>query len=484
RFVSCASSMKRTRASSQVTSTKEEIRDDSSKNETQKKSEDNEYDLMVDTKNLQNQILNNVSESASKSVGIMKSSNEVLLEDVTSSEPKQKSKLNLRSLRDRNKKNSEELKSNPILPKNKSRAVVDLKMMTEELKQLEDPPSTDWEKEISSNRLPFSFFDCPCEELAQSLLGKILVRCLENGTILKGRIVETEGYLGVIDKASHTYKNKITPRNIPMYMLPGTIYVYMTYGMYHCLNVSSQESGACVQIKAVEPILGLNYMELLRNMQYEKNGKEKRIMKDIEHIKQYELCNSPSKICAAFDIDEDSFNEKKIYKCNDLWIEFDPYIKFTTIVAAQHNNDTEHSPQKLWRYYVLGSKGCAVLIRAIEPFEGIECMASQRTSKGTSSAPKKSLRNLKTHELCNGPSKLCMAFQLHKKHSKYSMCAWRGLWIESDNMNEEIKIVTCPRIGIDGYGEEWSNKPLRYYIHGNKAVSKRNKGAELSLGLN
>ncbi|XP_015438929.1 PREDICTED: DNA-3-methyladenine glycosylase-like [Dufourea novaeangliae] len=362
--------MKRTRASSQVTSTKEEIRDDSSKNETQKKSEDNEYDLMVDTKNLQNQILNNVSESASKSVGIMKSSNEVLLEDVTSSEPKQKSKLNLRSLRDRNKKNSEELKSNPILPKNKSRAVVDLKMMTEELKQLEDPPSTDWEKEISSNRLPFSFFDCPCEELAQSLLGKILVRCLENGTILKGRIVETEGYLGVIDKASHTYKNKITPRNIPMYMLPGTIYVYMTYGMYHCLNVSSQ------------------------------------------------------------------------------------------------------------------GKGCAVLIRAIEPFEGIECMASQRTSKGTSSAPKKSLRNLKTHELCNGPSKLCMAFQLHKKHSKYSMCAWRGLWIESDNMNEEIKIVTCPRIGIDGYGEEWSNKPLRYYIHGNKAVSKRNKGAELSLGLN
>ena len=70
--------------------------------------------------------------------------------------------------------------------------------------------------------------------------GKILVRCLENGTILKGRIVETEGYLGVIDKASHTYQNKVTPRNIPMYMPPGTIYVYMTYGMYHCFNISSQ----------------------------------------------------------------------------------------------------------------------------------------------------------------------------------------------------------------------------------------------------
>lgn len=125
-------------------------------------------------------------------------------------------------------------------PKNKARAVVDLKMMKEELKQLEDPPLTVWEKEICSNRLPYSFFDCPCEELAQSLLGKILVRCLENGTILKGRIVETEGYLGVIDKASHTYQNKVTPRNIPMYMPPGTIYVYMTYGMYHCFNISSQ----------------------------------------------------------------------------------------------------------------------------------------------------------------------------------------------------------------------------------------------------
>jgi len=72
------------------------------------------------------------------------------------------------------------------------------------------------------------------------LTGKVLVRYLENGTILKGRIVETEGYLGVIDKASHCYQNKVTPRNLPMYMPPGTIYVYMTYGMYHCFNISSQ----------------------------------------------------------------------------------------------------------------------------------------------------------------------------------------------------------------------------------------------------
>lgn len=46
-------------------------------------------------------------------------------------------------------------------------------MMKEELKQLEDPPLTPWEKEICSNRLSYSFFDCPCEELAQNLLGNI-----------------------------------------------------------------------------------------------------------------------------------------------------------------------------------------------------------------------------------------------------------------------------------------------------------------------
>ncbi|XP_078034008.1 putative 3-methyladenine DNA glycosylase isoform X4 [Augochlora pura] len=370
RSVFCGPTMKRSRTSSKAKAKREEIKDDTTKNYIEAKSEDNEHNLIVQAKNLKNQKLNNVSKSEKESVVSLKHTIETALEDSTNPELDQKSKLNFKRLKDRNKKNSEELKPNMPPPKNKPRAVVDLKMMTEELKQLEDPPSTDWEKEICFNRLPFSFYDSPCEELAQNLLGKILVRCLENGTILKGRIVETEGYLGVIDKASNTFQKRITPRNMPMYMLPGTIYVYMTYGMYHCFNISSQ------------------------------------------------------------------------------------------------------------------GEGCAVLIRALEPLEGIECMASQRTSKGTSGVAKKPLKDLKTHELCNGPSKLCMAFQLHKNHSKYSMCSWKGLWIENDNVNMEINIVKCPRIGIEGCGEEWSKKPLRYYIYGNKAVSKRNKEAEVSLKIN
>ncbi|XP_076764807.1 putative 3-methyladenine DNA glycosylase [Xylocopa sonorina] len=347
--------MKRTRSTSKAHSAGKRRSDDCDTNEDTTKSKDEPRSL-VQSKNLQE--LNDTVETL-----------ELPSESIQNNNQKQKPKLNLKSLRDRNKKIDEVLEPNTPPPKNKPRAVVDLKMMEEELKQLEDPPLTAWEKEISSNRLPYSFFDCPCEELAQNLLGKILVRCLENGTVLKGRIVETEGYLGIIDKASHTYQKKVTPRNIPMYMPPGTIYVYMTYGMYHCFNISSQ------------------------------------------------------------------------------------------------------------------GEGCAVLIRAVEPLEGTECMTSQRTWKGSSSAPKKLLKNLKTYELCNGPSKLCIAFQLTKNHSKYSLCSWKGLWIEDDEV-EDLNVVKCRRIGIDNYGEEWTNKPLRYYIYGNKAVSKRNKEAELQLKLN
>ncbi|XP_076234993.1 uncharacterized protein LOC143179584 [Calliopsis andreniformis] len=341
---SSTSSMKRTRSTLKEKSVKK-------KNKDEPEVEDIEYIQTVEAKNLQNgkliETFNALTQNESTDSYIQSTS-----KDNTISIKKQEGKLNLKSLRDRNK-NNEEFKPNTLPPKNKLRAVVDLKMMQEELKQLEDPPSNAWERKICSNRLPFSFFDTPCEELAQNLLGKILVRYLENGTVLKGRIVETEGYLGIIDKASHTYQNKVTPRNIPMYMPPGTIYVYMTYGMYHCFNISSQEPGAYVLIKAVEPILGFDYMELLRNMQSEKNQKEKRIVKNVKRFKQYELCNSPSKICAAFVIDEDNFNEKKIYENNNLWIECDPYVKSTTIVATP--TEFECSEWKMWRYYVLGS---------------------------------------------------------------------------------------------------------------------------------
>lgn len=86
-------------------------------------------------------------------------------------------------------------------------------------------------------KLDKSFFSQEVVNVAQSLLGKILV-FKEH----KGIIVETEAYRGIDDPASHAYRG-ITPRTAPMFGPPGVSYVYFIYGMYHCLNVVTQPEG-------------------------------------------------------------------------------------------------------------------------------------------------------------------------------------------------------------------------------------------------
>lgn len=72
------------------------------------------------------------------------------------------------------------------------------------------------------------------------------------------RIVETEGYLGERDPASHAYRG-ITPRTAVMFERPGRSYVYLVYGMYHCLNVVTERDGVAgaVLLRGAEPIAGL-----------------------------------------------------------------------------------------------------------------------------------------------------------------------------------------------------------------------------------
>jgi len=107
-------------------------------------------------------------------------------------------------------------------------------------------------------RLERDFFARDTLIVAKELLGKIIVREID-GVRLSGKIVETEGYIGSIDKASHAYGGKKTARVEPLYGEPGISYVFSIYGMYECFNVISKEKGSPegILIRAVEPIDGL-----------------------------------------------------------------------------------------------------------------------------------------------------------------------------------------------------------------------------------
>jgi DNA-3-methyladenine glycosylase len=106
-------------------------------------------------------------------------------------------------------------------------------------------------------RLPPAFYARGTEQVAQDLLGMLFVHRV-GGIARVGRIVETEAYLGAHDLASHSSKG-ITPRTRTMYGPPGIAYVYLIYGMHHCMNVVTEPEGhgAAVLIRALEPVAGI-----------------------------------------------------------------------------------------------------------------------------------------------------------------------------------------------------------------------------------
>lgn len=107
------------------------------------------------------------------------------------------------------------------------------------------------------DRLPRGFFDRDAEVVARELLGHWLVlRRDESETI--GRVVETEAYLGPHDLASHSARGR-TARTEVMFGPPGHAYVYLIYGMHHCLNVVTGREGvgAAVLLRALEPVRNL-----------------------------------------------------------------------------------------------------------------------------------------------------------------------------------------------------------------------------------
>lgn len=195
-------------------------------------------------------------------------------------------------------------------------------------------------------RLGRRFFRRDAAMVARGLLGCRLVRII-GGRRVSGRIVETEAYLGVADRACHSYGGRRTARTETMYGDGGTAYVFLNYGIHHMLNVVTAEVG------------------------------------------------DPS----------------------------------------------------------------AVLIRALEPEEGIGAMSARRPAAR------------KLIDLCSGPGKLGAALAIDLEHDGLDLVTSRELFIEPMLRSGSFRISRSPRIGV-AYAGAWARRLLRFTIAGNPCVSR------------
>ncbi|MDP3963490.1 MAG: DNA-3-methyladenine glycosylase [bacterium] len=185
-----------------------------------------------------------------------------------------------------------------------------------------------------------SFFARPTLRVARDLLGKKLIRNYR-GKKLSGIITEVEAYIGQDDLACHASRGR-TRRTEGLYAGPGTLYIYLIYGMYWCLNIVTEKKDfpAAVLIRAVEPLEGIEVMARNRNARSLRrsrlpviltNWRETRhphMLKRLLHPQHIRVCNDisqlsngPGKLCQAFGIDG-KLHGKPIGR-DTLWIEDD-----------------------------------------------------------------------------------------------------------------------------------------------------------------
>ena len=164
------------------------------------------------------------------------------------------------------------------------------------------------------------FYRRPTLDVARDLLGRTLVRVLD-GQRLAGRISEVEAYVGEDDLASHDARG-LTPRNRPMYGPGGLAYVYLIYGMHHCLNAVTEGEGfpAAVLIRAMEPLEGV------AAMQAQRGGRPLR-----------DLTNGPARLCQALAIDR-RLNSHDLTAGVGLWLEPGEPPPASAIVATPRIN--------------------------------------------------------------------------------------------------------------------------------------------------
>ncbi len=196
------------------------------------------------------------------------------------------------------------------------------------------------------------FFRQDAITVARNLLGKYLVREYDDKKIIT-KIVETEAYMGIEDKAAHVFGDRRTERTEPLYQDGGHIYVYLIYGMYNCLNISANIEGIpeCVLIRAVEPISEID--EISRN-------RYSKYYKDLSSYQRKNICNGPGKLCKALKIDKnlnfESILGNKLYIIDNVNLDNESN-QFEIIESKRVNIDyAEEAKDYLWRYYIKDNK--------------------------------------------------------------------------------------------------------------------------------
>ncbi|HEV2112515.1 MAG TPA: DNA-3-methyladenine glycosylase [Terriglobales bacterium] len=195
-------------------------------------------------------------------------------------------------------------------------------------------------------RLPMlarKFYDRDPRQAAPELLGKILVRG-SGLRSLAARIVEVEVYLGAGDLAAHAAFG-LTPRNAVLFGPPGHAYVYFTYGMHFCLNVSCMLPGEAgsVLFRAAEPLAGLAAMARNRHL----------MLREIRHPRI--LSSGPARLCQAFGITRPRDNGKDLTsKRSDLRIVDDSFVPES--IGISKRIGITKSPDLPLRYYIASSE--------------------------------------------------------------------------------------------------------------------------------
>jgi len=187
---------------------------------------------------------------------------------------------------------------------------------------------------LTARKLNREFYLRPTLDVARDLIGKYLV-FKTGGKVLSARLVEVEAYIGENDPACHAAVGR-TDRNGVMYGPGGYSYVYFIYGMYHCLNVVTENEGfpAAVLIRGAEPVEGVEIM-----------------LSQFDNKKNNGLTSGPGKLCKAFGL---SREHNGLDLVGDIL-----FIEDRGFRPARIENSSrigiKKAIEKKWRFYEAGS---------------------------------------------------------------------------------------------------------------------------------